>query len=204
MRKVAFTIIELVFVIVVIGILSAAVIPRMKRDNIYEMAEQVLSHIRYTQHMAMMDDVFDHTRLDWYKARWHIDFINGPCGVFYRIGSDSDLSSGTGDFSSMESARDPLTKTLIYNNTIPCAKKDGWYDDVLLETKYNIVSMTSTCDTQRIVFDHIGRPYTGLGGLTSLSGKMSSDCKYTFIDANNNSATMTITAETGYAYITYN
>lgn len=204
MRRKAFTIIELVFVIVVVGIISATILPRMQRDNIYEMGEQVLSHIRYTQHMAMTDDVYDHMRADWYKARWHIDFVNGPCGVFYKVGSDSDLSSGTGDFSSTESAREPLTKTLIYNNTIPCAAKDGWYEDVLLKHKYNIVSMTSTCATQRIVFDHIGRPYTGLGGLTSLSGKMSNDCEYTFIDTNNNSATITVIAETGYAYITYN
>lgn len=201
MKKSAFTMLELVFVIVVIGILAAAIIPRMDRDTIYEMSEQVLSHIRYTQHLAMTDNVYDDTQSNWYQARWHLDFVNGSCGVFYRVGSDSDLSSGTGDFSNTEAARDPLTKTLIYNNTTPCADHDGWYNDVLLGEKYNIVSMSSTCGTQRIVFDHIGRPYTGLGGVTS---KMNNDCNYTFTDGNGNQAIITVTAETGYAYITYN
>ena len=50
---------ELVFVIVIIGILAAAIIPRMDRDSIYEASEQLLSHIRYTQHLAMTDNIYD-------------------------------------------------------------------------------------------------------------------------------------------------
>ncbi len=204
MKRSAFTMLELVFVIVVIGILALAIIPRIDRDNIYEMGDQVLSHIKYTQHLAMIDNVYDHQLSSWYKARWHVEFVNGSCGVFYRVGSDRDLSSGTGDFTSTESARDPLTNGLIYNNTSPCDYQDGWFNNVLLGKKYNIVSMSSTCGTQRIVFDHIGRPYTGLGGGSSTASKMNSDCNYTFTDGNSNSATITVTKETGYSYITYN
>jgi prepilin-type N-terminal cleavage/methylation domain-containing protein len=200
----AFTMLELVFVIAVTGIIAMMIIPRMDRDNIYEMGEQVLSHIKYTQHLAMTDNVYDHTRNDWYKARWHIDFVNGSCGVFYRVGSDQDLSSGTGDFTQQESARDPLTKSLIYNNTSPCDYRDGWYEGVLLGQKYNVVSMTSSCNTQRIVFDHIGRPYTGFHMTSPQMTVMNNDCNYTFTDGNSNSITITVTAETGYSYITYN
>ena len=200
----AFSMLELVFVIVVTGIIAMTIIPRMDRDNIYEMGEQVLSHIKYTQHLALTDNVYDHTRNDWYKARWHIDFVNGSCGVFYRVGSDRDLSSGTGDFTNLEAARDPLTKTLIYNNTTPCAVRDGWYGGVLLGQKYNVVTMASSCNTQRIVFDHIGRPYTGFHINTPQLSLMNRDCNYTFTDGNGNSATITVTGETGYSYITYN
>ena len=201
--KKAFTMLELVFVIVVIGILAMTIIPRMDRDNIYEMSEQVLSHIKYTQHLAMTDNVYDHTRSDWYQARWHLNFVNGSCGVFYRVGSDSDLSSGTGDFTNFEAARDPLTKELIYNNTSPCDYRSGWFNGVLLGKKYNVTGMTSSCGTQTIAFDHIGRPYMGVGGTTAAAGKMQNDCDYTFADGNGNSVKITVTAETGYAYITY-
>ncbi|MBN2895607.1 MAG: type II secretion system protein [Campylobacterales bacterium] len=57
MRR-ALTMIELVFVIVVIGILSAVLIPRMERDSLREAALQVASHIRYTQHLAIVDDKY--------------------------------------------------------------------------------------------------------------------------------------------------
>ena len=61
MKKNAFTILELVFTIIVIGILASAVIPRMDRDNLFEMSEQVLSHIQYTQHLALTHNVYDVT-----------------------------------------------------------------------------------------------------------------------------------------------
>ncbi|MEA3373237.1 MAG: type II secretion system protein [Campylobacterota bacterium] len=207
MKRLAFTMLELVFVIVVIGILSAAIIPRMDRDSIYEMGEQVLSHIKYTQHLAMTDNVYNHKESKWYIARWHIDFVNSStCGAYYSVGSDADLTNtvnglNIGRYTSQEAARDPLTNTLIYNNT--CTDHDGWYNDVMLGKKYNIVSMTSTC-TKRIIFDHIGRPYTAFNTSSHVANKMNNDCNYTFTDGSGNSATITVTAETGYSYITYN
>ncbi|MGD9717776.1 MAG: type II secretion system protein, partial [Sulfurimonadaceae bacterium] len=50
--KKAFTMLELVFVIVVIGILAAVIIPRMDRDNASEAAIELQSQIRYAQHLA--------------------------------------------------------------------------------------------------------------------------------------------------------
>ena len=57
--------IELVFVIVVIGIITAVMLPRIDRDNVYEAAQQLISHIKYTQHLAMMDNKFDDTDDEW-------------------------------------------------------------------------------------------------------------------------------------------
>ncbi|MCF6310454.1 MAG: type II secretion system GspH family protein, partial [Sulfurimonas sp.] len=57
--KKAFTMLELVMVIVVIGILAAVMLPRVASDRLAEAATQVISHIRYTQHLAMVDDQFD-------------------------------------------------------------------------------------------------------------------------------------------------
>ena len=43
--KKAFTMLELVVVIVVIGIIAAAALPRINDDHIAEAADQVMSHI---------------------------------------------------------------------------------------------------------------------------------------------------------------
>ena len=59
--KKAFTMLELVFVIVVAGIIAAVVIPNTKTNPAQEAAIQLLSHIRYTQHLAMVDDKYDST-----------------------------------------------------------------------------------------------------------------------------------------------
>lgn len=68
MRK-AFTMIELVFVIVVIGILAAVIIPNTRTNPLQEAAIQLLSHIKYTQHLAMTDDTYDENDPNWYKKR---------------------------------------------------------------------------------------------------------------------------------------
>jgi len=56
MKKPAFTMLELVFVIVVIGILAAVTIPRFERDNAGEAAYQIARHIRLAQHHALIYD----------------------------------------------------------------------------------------------------------------------------------------------------
>ena len=71
--KKAFTMLELVVVIVVIGIIAVAALPRINDDHIAEAADQVMSHIRYTQHLAMQDSKVGDGD-EWYKKRWSIFF----------------------------------------------------------------------------------------------------------------------------------
>lgn len=71
--KHAFTLIELTFVIVIIGILSAVILPRFNSQNNADTAIKLLSHIRYTQHLAMVDDKFKTSSM-WKNEMWKIDF----------------------------------------------------------------------------------------------------------------------------------
>ena len=70
--------IELIFVIVVVGILAAIMIPKLNRNASREAANQVLTHIRYTQHLAMQDDKYENfisnQSKPWFKLRWGITF----------------------------------------------------------------------------------------------------------------------------------
>ena len=72
--KKAFSLIELVFVIVIIGILAAVIIPSVKSNKLRKAAIQLVSHIKYTQHLAMINDKFEISDNSWYKKRWQIIF----------------------------------------------------------------------------------------------------------------------------------
>jgi len=200
--KKAFTMIELIIVIAVVGVITAMVIPRFERDNLQEATEQVLKHIRYTQHLAMIDDVYDATQPRWFTRRWQIEFLN--CGG-YKVYSDTDMS-GVGDVT--EAARDPYSGLLIYTDntcTINSLRDDehvrigDWYD-------ITNIQLTGGCAAaQSIGYDNLGRPYNDINAsiplLTSTSNLINNDCNITLTVLSGESAVITIAKETGYARV---
>lgn len=184
---------ELVFVIVVIGILAAAIIPRMDRDVLYEATEQLQAHIKYAQHLAMTDNVYDDSEANWFYERWKIDLSNPSQ---YTI---SKGESGGSFFGTDTIAQDPLTRDAM----------DGSVnDDYDLESKYNVdFNATDGATTNGILsFDHMGRPHYGAGGANPASAVadiLSNNLQITLTAANGETATITVTAETGYSFITF-
>ena len=61
MKTKAFTMIELIIVIVVAGILAGVMIPRLERNTLIEATQQVVKSLQYTQHLAMNNDIYDAT-----------------------------------------------------------------------------------------------------------------------------------------------
>jgi type II secretory pathway pseudopilin PulG len=188
--------IELVFVIVVIGILSAVIIPRFDRDSLSEGAIQLASHIRYTQHLAMVDDKFmPNSAMSpqvnaasraqeiqyWYLGRWQIKFSTANTSQSYIIMADSTISNYDGNPNASlgnysEVAIDPLDKSkYLIGTTISSfdSGNDEHINDSLdLKKSYGInaisISGGSTGSTaRRIIFDHLGRPYRGDTKLTN-------------------------------------
>ena len=102
--KKAFTMLELIFVLVVIGILAAVMMPNTKTNRLYEAAQQVVAHIRYTQHLAMIDDQYNSSDADWYKARWQIFFTRTDDNC------DNKICYSTGYPNSNSKARQKLDK----------------------------------------------------------------------------------------------
>lgn len=197
MKRTAFTMIELVFVIVVIGIISAVMIPRMERDTLSEAAIQLASHLRYTQHLAMVDDKYvpnpgmssqanAASRIQearyWYLGRWQLRFSTANSSQSYVVMSDSPISSYDGNpnasvnFSYSEVARDPLDNDKYLIGTTYSSfdnDSDEHINDKLdLKKNYGVnaisISGGSTGSTaRRIIFDHLGRPYRGDTKLTN-------------------------------------
>jgi prepilin-type N-terminal cleavage/methylation domain-containing protein len=175
--KKAFTLLELVFVIVVIGILSAIIIPRIDSNSVPQAAIQLKDHIRYTQHLAMVNDKFDAANPTWYRNRWQIKFT----GNQYSIVSDNNTVF----------AKDPLTSTKNLQN-------------LDLNSKYGVtVAFSGSCGANAIIsFDHLGRPLVGdLSATTKAydaTKLMTATCVITLSNGSEADQNLTIIPETGY------
>lgn len=224
--KKAFTLLELVFVIVVVGILAAIIIPNTRTNPLREAAIQVVSHIRYTQHLAMVDDKFDVNKVDsagdikWFKERWQIFFskTEGSNNKWaYSIFSDNaGDSTGLPDVS--ETAKNPLNSSKYLTggySAIP-------YDDARatfelnIGSKYGItdVDFSANCKVYslRIAFDHLGRPlydgphlldevYSDGGSSRLIQYDAGGDSCIITMTSNEGSVEIAIEPETGYAHI---
>ena len=184
--KRAFTMIELVFVIVVIGILAAVIIPSTRTNPVQEAAVKLLSDIRYTQHLSMVDDKYGDNGggVSWYEKRWQIVFNANQ----YSISNIDSL--GNTDF-----AENPSNPANDLGN-------------IDLGTKYGItITLEDDCSGETIIsFDHLGRLMVGSLATGSaytvgqlISGK---ECNIKLSNSTE-SATINIQPETGYASITF-
>ena len=188
---------ELVLVIVVIGIMSALIIPRMDRDNLAEAANQLVNHIKYTQHLAMTQSVYDDNIANWFQRRWQVQLY--ACGG-YAVHSDSDMSGGVAQ---NESARDPQTKQFLFT-TAACTENSTSFSKVVLQNHFDIVAITTVGCTPgggigglNIGFDNLGRPYD----VMNLNGLLKQNCDITLTAGSGNSVIIRIIPETGYTHI---
>jgi len=176
--KKAFTMIELVFVIVIVGILSAMIAPSFGGNNLREAADQLVSHIRYTQHLAMMDNKFSTTEKDWYRRRWALRFqenvsfggIPDDGAWTYTIFSDlpgttsPHFSGSHPDIGGM--AKNPLNGEQYlsggYDNTLS-TNDNRVMKELQLGKEYGITNIifSGGCrsNVMWISFDNIGRPF---------------------------------------------
>lgn len=218
MKRSAFTMLELVFVIIVIGILAVLAMPDFKSNQLQRAAEQVAAHIRYTQHLAMVDDRFDPSNPQWYSQMWvlwirHVHDVNngGENEWFYEIFSDR---SNDGDSTAAEEATDPLTGETLGNGTFNNTVDDGKV--INLTRQYGITNVifaggnnTINSNQPRVSFDNLGRPYrdTDPNPPTVDNWRdylITSDMNITLVHKSEGNATIIVHPETGYVSISYN
>ncbi|KIM03575.1 MAG: hypothetical protein KN64_11825 [Sulfurovum sp. AS07-7] len=206
MKKSAFTMLELIFVIIVLGIIASIGIGRVDRDLKQEASETILSHIRLAQQLALNDDKH---RVDnnsnWQRAYWRFEY--GKCANtddrYYRVGSDVDLGGG---LNKSESITDPQTGKYLYTvNTCDALQKDE-SPTVLLGKKFGVKDIKGSggCNNvQHIAFDELGRPHHQVAsyGSSDFSKRMKTNCKLTFTMSDDSTFMIDIQANTGYATI---
>ncbi len=214
--KKAFTLLELVFVIMVVGVLSAILIPKTERNPLEEATVQLLSDIRYTQHLAIIDDKFDAQDNDWFQRRWQILFgknVASNSKWAYTIFSDTS-GHATGDANELEIAINPMNPNQRMTGGYTGAKVLDYSDEdfvgmkkLNLGTSYGIDDIVFSCG-QRIAFDHIGRPMRG--DQSTMTGSyhaakerlLKEDCTIT-LKKDSKTTIITIKPETGYVSVTF-
>jgi len=202
---------ELVFIIVIVGILAAVLIPRMQTNRLREAADQVISHIRYTQHLAMIDDKFDANDDDWYKTRWQIIFESIKGSQAYTIFADTS-GNYTGTPSVTEAAKNPQDPSRILSGAMSTFD----YTDrratkeMNLGKKYGIteVKFDNSCSpsgARRIIFDYLGRPMKGRSSSFPSAYPenrlLTQPCQIILFANNGDNITISVEPETGFAQI---
>jgi len=217
-KQLGFTMLELIMVIVVLGILAALALPKLDKDFTQEAADNVLSNMRYTQHMALMADRQKYDDIQWQKSFWQISFQTCSDGaLFLSIGSDTNYN---GSLDQNETVIDPATgKTMYWDKTSPCADIEETASTsplVFLSAKYGVktISRSGSCnavtiDTSdtitsgnaNIGFDHLGRLHVDFSNndTPNYSSYINSNapCSFTFDLENDESFTIDILPETG-------
>lgn len=215
-KKSAFSLIELVFVIVVLGILASLAMSRSERDLRQEAAETVLSHIRLAQQLALRDNKhrpFDGSLNDnrWQRAYWQIQFRTCANGDWsYRVGSDINLAGGANGLGKSESAVNPTDNKYLWSDNCDNLDADE-SETVHLSKKFGIstVAQSNACGNRQIAFDYVGRPHIDTSyDAPDFSKLMQGDCNLTFTlstdqdgDGNIDTFNIIVKEETGHAYI---
>ena len=211
--------IELVMVIVLLGILAALAIPRQERDLRQEAADNILSALRYTKHLALTDNVTNPRDPKWQRAFWRFGIEKcSDEGIFYYISSDKDYEGDIDDSSSYsEVITDPSNgKKLMGDNAAPCETKvnNNASPNIFLTKQYGIKDgdiTFSNCGSgsgKYIGFDYFGRPHRGFAGNSGsttpdYSSLIRTECNITvnFSKSNLDPVSFIIEPGTGHIYI---
>lgn len=212
---------ELVMVIVVLGILASLALPRLDTQKRQEAADNILSSIRFTQSLALMDNKNDRTeaglanngiKRNWQKALWHIRFDKYGEKWFYTVSSSMD---GSTNVDKGESAIDPSNGKFMYNLAGDSVIGDDESPNIFISEQYGIDNVDFTkCKGEigarnvkntatHIAFDYMGRPHKGIyGAINRYATVMHENCiiRFTFLDGSD-PLEIQINSETGYAFL---
>ncbi len=205
--KKAMTLVELVFVVIIIGILSAVMAPNFQRSSTQEAANQIMSHIRYTQHLAMMDDKFSNTDRNWFKKRWQISFSRVDSKWRYVIYHDDANLTGNPN-SKREVAKNPSNPNqYLIGWAIAAIPLRQITKKLNLATSFGItnVSFRGGCaNAQRVSFDHLGRPFRGNPSTQNSAYQnnryMTIQCQIQLAGNDGKTITIALEPETGYVH----
>lgn len=225
----AFTLIEIVFVLLIGGIIAYMSFSNVAPDPLRVVSNQIIRHINYARHLAIKEEKFDpqehyyanspqsDTKYNgfFFRSYWSFRFANnGSTGVgwAYAVYSDTDRNSNIDMVNHTEATTDPLSqKYLDYGQNYTDATKIN--EQTRIEQKYGINSVTftncqnTTSDSINFRFNNLGqvfvktyRPSQGTN-YSPYQSRLMQDCLITLTHISGRKATITLTPETGFSYL---
>lgn len=214
--KRAFTFIELVIIIVVIGILSATIIPRISSSPLEEVTAQIASDLAYAQHLALISDDYDVEDENWFKKRWMLEFsettYDGEKSLRYSVYRDLDLSgnlNSINEVAKMPGEGNDRYMTAHFASSATAADRKKLNRNMDIEKRFGIKEVKfegRECSKDRnkaIAFDNTGIPLrkvstSGGGGAKNPGDRyLTGDCNITLTHKNGGKGVITVTAEAG-------
>jgi len=207
--------IELVFVIIVLGILASLAMGRMDRDLKQEAAETILSHIRLAQQLALSDNKHrSDNDAKWQRAYWRFQFSNcsftGEVKPIYAVGSGK---LDNGELNKIKSAINPINGKYLFGSCTESSNSNDVSEDVFVGQHFGVKEMkltgcVGTSDTRErgknFGFDYLGRLHIMLqqyDGTDFFDNIATRDCNLTVTMSDRDTFSIIINNETGHAYI---
>ena len=196
--KKTFLILELVFVIVILGILYTVFTPKLPNYKLDEVTNRVLIYLNYVRYKALIDDKFETEVSEWFKGRWTMKFMrcreDQGGGIYFTIYSETN---DTGQINQNESLKDPLTNKYIFTSN--SCKKNSENSPFVLLKNYDIEDVQVSCNTTtsigQISFGVDGKVYTQL---TSENLELKKPCTIRFVSKTKEFRDIKIYPKTGY------
>ena len=219
----AFSLLEFVFIILILGVVFSLGSLYLKKDNLLEGAMQILNDIQYTRTLAMMQenirvDELAIAKREWFKSKWQIYFIKSAATGYdqtYTIFLDKN-GDGNANLGKTEINVDrEIAVDIINHKKLMNSGQSGVINknDEKTTQRFNItkrfgiekVEFKGACSGfTRFVFDEMGRVYSPLKNANHAYeknlAKNGSDC---IIRLRSKKHALCIVVDTlsGYAYI---
>ncbi len=202
-NKKSFLLIELIFVIIIISIVSYTLIPKpvdVKLDTITKRLTLYLNHTRYK---SFIDDKYSLNEELWHKRRWTLKFFRcreSVGGIYYVIYSDKNMSGHPGKDDSL---KDPLTKKYIYSSN-KCEETKDNSKYVLLTKNFDIENIELSCNNTsslgQISFGNNGKIYSKLSNNVGEESfyEIKEPCFLKLVNNKNLTRTIKIHGNTGF------
>ncbi|MDR0747814.1 MAG: hypothetical protein LBE89_08030 [Helicobacteraceae bacterium] len=159
------TFIELISVIVIVAILTMIAMTMFSENKLTAAADKLVTDIKYTQHLAVMEDRYTPGDADWEKRRWriHLDTTGDKSYTIFKVDSASAIFTAPTTIDDI--ASNPMTNGRLSGGFagVPGLSGDQITDEMKLSYQdANTITFGGSCaggPSKMIGFDEMGRPY---------------------------------------------
>jgi len=203
--KNTFSLLEVLLIILLLGFLYTAFIPKTKINKIDEVTNRLVLYLKQTRYQSLINDKYDHMDDYWHKKRWTLKFFRcrkNVGGVYYSIYSDNNAS---GHPSIEDTLKDSLSLKNIYSTNY-CKENLNNSKYVLITKNFDIESVSISCNETtslgQLSFGSYGKIYSKLSNIPndSNSYEINNKCKIKLTDKIGEKRNIVLEGRTGYIY----